>query len=211
MRKLPTSNYYFEYFDCSYPLHVRQLIRPLQTTSQFFLDCLLPIFTGLLFHHCTSIIGMSVRVSDHQRVLHLTRAGLDSCLHPQFEPTPDPHRIGFRFHFSPKGAPETKKTKKRNMKGTQKTPKGTWKYPKPEKNSEINIFTKSNRHLNSTQNPTGSGLGCQISPVGASSGVKFKPTIFFRGSGFRSTRPQTLRKKLKLETQIGDMCKCNRL
>jgi hypothetical protein len=122
MRKLPTSNYYFEYFDCSYPLHVRQLIRPLQTTSQFFLDCLLPIFTGLLFHHCTSIIGMSVRVSDHQRVLHLTRAGLDSCLHPRFEPAPDPHRIRFKFYFSPKDAPETKKNKKKKHERNSKNP-----------------------------------------------------------------------------------------
>jgi transmembrane 9 superfamily member 2/4 len=38
--------------------------------------------------------------------------------------------------------------------------------------------------------PGGFEFGCQISPVDSGSGAKFNPTIFFRGSGFRSTQPE---------------------
>jgi hypothetical protein len=63
--------------------------------------------------------------------------------------------------------------------------------PKPERNlkkletrkkPEKTPFTKPNRHLKPD------AFGCQILPAG--SGVKFNPTIFFYGSGFRSTRPE---------------------
>jgi hypothetical protein len=52
-----------------------------------------------------------VRVLGNPWVLHPTGAGSGVFLHPWPEPESDPRRIGFRcgFHFSPVGAPETRK------------------------------------------------------------------------------------------------------
>jgi hypothetical protein len=49
--------------------------------------------------------------SGYPRVLDPMGVGSGSFLHPRVEPTPDPHITGFRcrFHFSPAGAPETRK------------------------------------------------------------------------------------------------------
>jgi hypothetical protein len=90
---------------------------------------------------------------------------------------PNPARIepgsgaGFVFHL--RVHPNPKKTKTRK---------------KPDRNLkplERNSFTKPDGL------PKPDRFECQISPVGAGSGVKFNPTKFFRGSGIRSTQPKS--------------------
>jgi hypothetical protein len=120
-------------------------------------------------------VGMAVR----DRALNPTGAGSGAFLHLWSEPDPHRTRFGCGFHFSPVGAPETRKKLK-----TQKKPEKPERNPKtPERNS----FTKSDGHSNPTQNPTGSGakfhpwvrVRCQI-----------QPDYIFHGSDFRSTRPE---------------------
>jgi hypothetical protein len=119
-------------------------------------------------------VGMAVR----DRALNPTGAGSGAFLHLWSEPDPHRTRFGCGFHFSPVGAPETRKKLK-----TQKKPEKPERNPKPPKETHL-------------QNPTGTRTRPKTRRVrvpnftpGFGFDVKFNPTTFFTGRIFDQPDP----------------------
>jgi hypothetical protein len=133
-----------------------------------------------------------VRVLSNLWVLYLIGVSLDVFLHLWSEPKLDLCRTEFGciFYFSPICAPKTKKnlkpekTQKKFEKTRKKSIYKTWCEPDPK--------------------PNGFKFGCQISPTGLNSGVKFNPTIFFYRSEFQSNQfePDPLTSYLQPDLRI---------
>jgi hypothetical protein len=122
-----------------------------------------------------SDLEMAVRIQVRIRVTHgfsVTRT----------RTRPAQNRVLVRVSFFTRGVhpkPEKNLKPERNPKKLK-----TWK--KPEKIWKKPIY-KTRQAPESDPKPD--GFGCQISPMGSSSGVKFNLTTFFCWSGFWSTRP----------------------
>jgi hypothetical protein len=103
----------------------------------------------------------------------------------------NPHKTGFGcgFRFSPAGAPKPEKYPKPDP------PKGTRTKPETRENPDGNLKNLQKKHIYKIRwapepDPKPDGFGCQFSPAGVGSGVKFNPTSFFHGSDFRSTKSE---------------------
>jgi hypothetical protein len=127
--------------------------------------------------------------------------GSGAFLHPWPKSEPDPHRPGLgaglvfylRVHPKPKKpwkklikseinlkTPEKNSKSKRNLKKSRKKPK------KPKRKPIYKIWRASKPDPKSDR----FNFGCQISPMGSGSSVKFNPATFFHGSDFWSTQSE---------------------
>jgi hypothetical protein len=124
----------------------------------------------------------------HPRVLDRTDASSGSFLYPRVEPAQN--RVQVWVLFFTRGVPETPK-KTQNMKKPQKSEtRKNSKQKKPKRKKNLKETRKNLERIKFTK-ADGFRLRCQISPVGAGSGIKINLTTFFHESGFQYIRPKS--------------------